>query len=804
MTTKLKIATGFFVMILIAMTVAFIGGRGISSATKDFAEYSRLAKFSTVASDIMAELYALSANTTKFLSTRSPQFMNKAEENIAQYAKLLETASSLSELPVNRQFVERQRAELNKVNNLPANLRGTLLAANDSFINGFLVSANELTSNLKSLRSSGLANSDEKVLGTLVEVWEEFAIMRGQAGVYSESRTVEDGQLVKKSLLRMHSLFDKLGNLLQGSVEKDAFAAAKGTLLRLEAAMQSMEQSFSSVASSIQAMTTFLSTASEQLGKFSAQREVAAVEGAKRFEMSNASSQRLMFGVSIAGILVGAGFTLYIVVGLVRVLNNVAVFANAVAKGNFTNTITVREKGEIGEMVQALRHIPDVLQKLIAETTTMTDKVMAGAFKHRSNAEAFPGVYGDLCRTVDALANSYTTVLDGLANPIITCSIDHKLLYLNHKAKELLGRDAVGDLCSACFQADSCGTSGCFGKNAVTTNADYCGETLARPSGSEQKEIFVTAMPLRNSKGETVGFLESVTDLTAVKSKERTMLAVANDAAEVANRVTSATEKLSAQVAHISEGAELQRIRAESTATAMAEMNATVIEVARNAGDAAKQSDQTQQKAVNGEVLVEKAVSSIDSVNKIVVALQKDMEKLGTTAASIDGVILVISDIADQTNLLALNAAIEAARAGDAGRGFAVVADEVRKLAEKTMQATQEVSGSIRAIQQSAQVSIDGVYEVVQTIQGATEYTNASGDALREIVAIASASSLVVASIATAAEQQSATSEEINRAIEEISQVVRETTKGMEESNHAVQELMLTAHELDVVMKRLT
>jgi methyl-accepting chemotaxis protein len=200
---------------------------------------------------------------------------------------------------------------------------------------------------------------------------------------------------------------------------------------------------------------------------------------------------------------------------------------------------------------------------------------------------------------------------------------------------------------------------------------------------------------------------------------------------------------------------------------------------------------------------VDKVVQAINEVNKVAATLQANMQDLGKQAESIGGVMNVISDIADQTNLLALNAAIEAARAGEAGRGFAVVADEVRKLAEKTMSATQEVGAIITAIQISARTNIAEVDTAARAITEATELANTSGRALNEIVSLAAANSAVVTSIATAAEEQSATSEEINRSIEEISRIVAETSDGMVQASSAVQELSRMAQELNRVMGEL-
>lgn len=126
----------------------------------------------------------------------------------------------------------------------------------------------------------------------------------------------------------------------------------------------------------------------------------------------------------------------------------------------------------------------------------------------------------------------------------------------------------------------------------------------------------------------------------------------------------------------------------------MEEMNATVLEVAKNAGFASEVSVSTRQKAQEGTPVVGQAVKSVQDIQRESLALKDAMAELSHHAQSISQIMSVISDIADQTNLLALNAAIEAVRAGEAGRGFAVVADEVRKLAEKTMASTADVGNA--------------------------------------------------------------------------------------------------------------
>ncbi|MCD7983586.1 MAG: methyl-accepting chemotaxis protein [Desulfovibrio sp.] len=272
----------------------------------------------------------------------------------------------------------------------------------------------------------------------------------------------------------------------------------------------------------------------------------------------------------------------------------------------------------------------------------------------------------------------------------------------------------------------------------------------------------------------------------------------------VVDNANRASSELSTGIIQSKQGAEVQARKISETASAMEQMSAVVIEVSRNASSAAELSADARQKAEEGADVVLDVTRSIRSVQEQSRQLKEDMQTLGQHAQAVNRIMSVISDIADQTNLLALNAAIEAARAGESGRGFAVVADEVRKLAEKTMASTTDVDNAVRAIQQSADKNMRQVDETVQTIEQATELTGRSGEALREIVAIVDGAATQVRAIATASEEQAASSREMADAINEVDSVAGQTAQAMNNAARSVADLAAqtrTLHSLVMEMR---
>jgi len=236
--------------------------------------------------------------------------------------------------------------------------------------------------------------------------------------------------------------------------------------------------------------------------------------------------------------------------------------------------------------------------------------------------------------------------------------------------------------------------------------------------------------------------------------------------------------------------------QAGTVATASEEMSCTSSEIANNCLMAVESSQRASDSASSGFGVVQETVDEMGRIAERVKESAQTVESLGARSDQIGEIVGTIEDIADQTNLLALNAAIEAARAGEQGRGFAVVADEVRALAERTTKATKEIGTMIKAIQMETKGAVSSMEEGVKAVEKGTIDAARSGHALQEILEQANSVTMQINQIATAAEEQTATTNEITNNIQQITEVVHETAKGSQESAAAANQLSRLAEEL--------
>ncbi len=264
-------------------------------------------------------------------------------------------------------------------------------------------------------------------------------------------------------------------------------------------------------------------------------------------------------------------------------------------------------------------------------------------------------------------------------------------------------------------------------------------------------------------------FMDKLQDvMRQITASTQKVASASQGLSSASEQITTNSEETSTQAGVVSQAAQQVSQNLQSVSTGSEEMTSTIQSIASNAHEAA--------------TVASNAVQTAQAANA-------NVAKLGASSAEIGEVIKVITSIAQQTNLLALNATIEAARAGEAGKGFAVVANEVKELAKQTAKATEDISRKITAIQTDTQ----GAVEAIGTISGVISQIND-----------------ISGTIATAVEEQSATtnemtrnvadaakgSEEITRNIAGVAEAARGTSSSAQESQKAANDLAEMAEQL--------
>jgi methyl-accepting chemotaxis protein len=264
--------------------------------------------------------------------------------------------------------------------------------------------------------------------------------------------------------------------------------------------------------------------------------------------------------------------------------------------------------------------------------------------------------------------------------------------------------------------------------------------------------------------------------VSGITATARTLSASAAEMNASSGDIAASSEQASSQAGVIAIAAEEVSRNVQTVATGAEEMGASIREIAHNANEAARVASQAV---------------------KVAGQTHATVAKLGESSAEVGNVVKLITSIAEQTNLLALNATIEAARAGESGKGFAVVASEVKELAQETARATEDISRRVAAIQSDTSGVVGAIAEISQIINHINEYQ---------------------ATIASAVEEQTATTSEINRSVNEaatgsgqiaanitsVASASAATTAGVTRSRQATAELAHLSDNLNAMVSRFT
>lgn len=301
-------------------------------------------------------------------------------------------------------------------------------------------------------------------------------------------------------------------------------------------------------------------------------------------------------------------------------------------------------------------------------------------------------------------------------------------------------------------------------------------------------DLTQTIAPKRNNEISTI--------IRSISSLQTTMREIIARISQTSEQVAITSQQLRINADQIASGTENVVSQTNMVAVASEQMSSSAADIAANCSHAAGNSTRASETAQSGAEVVRQTTNCMGRIVDRVKHAAKTVDDLGSRSNQIGQIIGTIEDIADQTNLLALNAAIEAARAGEQGRGFAVVADEVRALAERTTRATREISAMIKSIQNETTGAVSVIDGGVAEVEKGAKYSSDSGRSLEQILQQVNDVTVQVNEIATAAEQQTATTGEISRNIQQIIAVLQQSASGATETSSAAAILSLQSSEL--------
>ncbi|MCB0192650.1 MAG: methyl-accepting chemotaxis protein [Anaerolineae bacterium] len=278
-----------------------------------------------------------------------------------------------------------------------------------------------------------------------------------------------------------------------------------------------------------------------------------------------------------------------------------------------------------------------------------------------------------------------------------------------------------------------------------------------------------------------------------------TMQQIAYSNAEQADNITrtvSSVEQMRHYIENVAMGAQEQAQAVNLASTVANQISTAIEQVAGNVDSVTNEASNAAQAARTGAKTVDDTVKGIEVIKSKVDLSAIKIQEMGQHSNQIGLIVETIESIASQTNLLALNAAIEAARAGEQGKGFAVVADEVRKLAEKSAEATKDISSLIYAMQQTVADAIQAMDEGTREVESGVVRAQEAGHALATIINAAEKVDRQASEALSATHQMNNSSVELIKAMKRVSNVVEENTA-------TTKEMAASAEEVDQAIKNI-
>ena len=261
-------------------------------------------------------------------------------------------------------------------------------------------------------------------------------------------------------------------------------------------------------------------------------------------------------------------------------------------------------------------------------------------------------------------------------------------------------------------------------------------------------------------------------------------------------QVTTASESAQKTSALLLTAQDKQSTEIRNTGDSVLKMASDINQVSEGAKQSADVARQSLSAAEKGMAAVQNSISGMNEIREQIQETSKRIKRLGESSQEIGEIVELISDITEQTNVLALNAAIQAASAGEAGRGFTVVAEEVQRLAERSGEATKQISAIVKTIQTDTQDAVSAMEQSTRGVVEGAKLSDAAGQALSEIGQVSRQLSGLIDNISTTTSQQAQSAGAVAQNIQDILKINEQTVAGTRQTADSVRQLAALAQEL--------